>query len=336
MTSSERNCPAEPTLNELGEFLENCQTIALASHTRPDGDAIGSLLGLGQALMQIGKDVVMLNQDGATARYMFLDGADQIKVPADIQKKLQVDAFVALDTADAKRVGARVRDVIESYGTQIVIDHHVSNERYGDINYVDADSPATGQIVYELIQARGWPLTDGARDALWAAIVTDTGSFQYSNTTERTFEIGGDLVRRGVNVGDLSARIYQSYRRERLELLKELLNTMEFSCGGKVASWKIRREVIERLQIEPTDQEGLIDYLRAVNGVIVAVSFEEGPDLVRISARSKSPEVNVSAICEQFGGGGHVLAAGAASQGKIDEVAERFLQVVAKVIEDNG
>jgi len=322
-----------PTLADIGAYLETCQTVALASHTRPDGDAIGSLIGLGDALKQLGKDVTMLNLDGATERYEFLECSSEVKRSADVKSPLTVDAFVILDTADSKRVGKSVRACVESCELMIALDHHVTNERFADVNYIDDTSPATGQIVYELIREMNWPLTAASRDAIWAAIVTDTGSYQYDSVTKRTFDIAGDLVAQGVAVGDMSARIYQSYRPERLELLRELLNSMEFSFGGKAASWKIRQEVTERLGITPVDQEGLIDYLRAVEGVIVAVSFEESQDLVRISARSKSRDVDVSAICQEFGGGGHVLAAGAAVAGNIDEVAKKFLERVGKVIE---
>ncbi len=326
-------CPAEPTLRQLGSYLESCQKIALASHTRPDGDAIGSLIGLGESLRELGKDVTLLNQDGATRRYGFLAGSERVQMPSELERAVEVDAFVVLDTADAKRVGASVREKTTGYEALVVVDHHVTNERYGDIHYIDPEAPATGQIVYELIQEMGWPLSPASRDALWAAIVTDTGSFQYSNTSVRTLEIASDLLSRGLAVGDISAQIYQSYRRQRLELLRELLNTMEFSCGGKVASWKIPREVMDRLEIEPTDQEGLIDHLRAVEGVIVAVSFEESSDVIRISARSKSPKVNVAAICEEFGGGGHVLAAGAGVSGSLDAVAQKFLERIATELE---
>jgi len=320
-------------LREIGERLAQCLTIALASHVRPDGDAIGSVVALGDALRRAGKTVTILNQDGVPDRYQFLPDTASVKLPASLDGPLEVDAFIALDTSDAKRLGDSVWAAVKQE-TLIVIDHHVSNPGFGDLNYIDVESPATGQIVFDLIQEMGWELSPTARDHLWVAIVTDTGSFQYPNTTDRTLEIGAELVRLGVDVGRLSARIYQGYPYRRLQLLRELLNSMQLCCGGRVASWKMRREALDRLQIMPEDTEGLIDQLRSIDGVIAAVSFEEAtPELVRISARSKSKDVDVAALCGKFGGGGHVLAAGASVMGTVDSVAEQFLKVVCETIE---
>ncbi len=318
-------------LREIGALLDRSHRIALASHARPDGDAIGSLIGLGSALESAGKDVVMLNQDGIPDNYRFLSGTDRIRRPGDFGAALEVDVFVALDTADAKRIGDGVWKTLEAYNQLIILDHHISNERYGDLNYVDSVSPATGQIVYELIRQQGWKVTDEGRDALWTAIVTDTGSFQYSNTTSRTFEIAADLVREGVDVGNLSARIYQSYPFRRLELLGRLIESVERTPDGKIASWKLRHDNLDELGIQDQDTEGLIDHLRSIEGVLVAVSFEEvGDGTVRVSARSKSPIIDVSKVCQEFGGGGHILAAGARIPGQIDRVAKKFIQTARK------
>ncbi|MFT5468939.1 MAG: phosphoesterase RecJ-like protein [Verrucomicrobiales bacterium] len=320
-------------LREVGSRIDAAETIAVSSHTRPDGDAIGSLVALGDALTRAGKKVVMLNQDHVPYRYKFLEGVENVKRPADLDEPLEVDVFVALDTADAKRVGSKVWKAIKSRKLMILIDHHVSNERYADINYVDVNSPATGQIVYELIRQQNWPLSSVARDHLWVAIVTDTGSFQYQNTTERTLEIAADLVREGVDVGRISTRIFQDYPYRRLVLLGELLSTLDRSECGRIASWKLKKETLDRLEIRPDDTEGLIDNLRSIDGVIVAVSFEEaGDEFIRISARSKSPEADVSKICGQFGGGGHQLAAGARQEGTLEEVSERFLAAVEEAL----
>ncbi len=321
-------------LREVGRRLDEAQKIAIASHARPDGDAIGSLVALGDALTRAGKDVVMLNQDQTPERYRFLDGSGEIRQPDQLAEPLEVDAFVALDTADAKRIGDDVWKAVPTRRLTIVLDHHISNERYGDLNYVDAVSPATGQIVYELIRQQNWELSARARDNLWTAIVTDTGSFQYANTTSRTLEIAADLLREGADVAELSQRIYQNYPFRRLQLLGALIDSLERSPDGKIASWKLRRETMDSLGICSEDTEGLIDHLRAIDGVIVAAAFEEvGDGTVRVSARSKSDAADVSAVCQEFGGGGHKLAAGARIPGHIDRVARKFLQTARKQLE---
>src|SRR5947207_11103468 len=168
---------------------------------------------------------------------------------------------------------------------------------------------------------------------LFVAISTDTGSFQYPNTTARTFEIGAELLRCGVNIGRVSQLLYESYPRRRAELLRELLGTMRFNGHGKVASFSLSLKTAAELHAKSEDNEGLIDHLRAIQGVVVAVFFEELVDgKVRVSMRSKSDAADVCAICQKFGGGGHKLAAGARVPGTLPEVEERVLaEVRAKI-----
>src|SRR5207248_7575401 len=167
------------------------------------------------------------------------------------------------------------------------------------------------------------PITYPMADSLYVAISTDTGSFQYPQTTARTYEIGAELIRKGVNVGDLSQRLYESYPRRRIELLKALLNALQFSGGDRVASFALPLATANALGVKPEDNEGLIDHIRAVEGVVVAAFFEElEGGLVRGSLRSKDPKADVCKVASQFGGGGHTLAAGLRTRGTLAEVQE--------------
>ncbi len=317
------------SFEEIGRIIVVNRRFAVVSHVRPDGDAIGSILGLGDALSALGKEVTVINQDGVPESLRFLPNTDRVKTVDDLPRDFEVEVAFVLDTAMPKRVGEKVHERISGANYLINIDHHISNPGYGDLSYIDPDSPATGQIIYEMIRTLKMPLTAAARENLWAAISTDTGSFQYPNTTARTFEIGAELIRDGVNVGAISQDLYESYPLRRLELLRELLNTLKISGEGKVASWTLTREAVVRFGLQPADNEGLIDLIRAIKGVIVAVFFEEMENnRVRISCRSKSPEADVSRMCEKFNGGGHRLAAGARAEGKIQEIEEQFLQTV--------
>jgi len=180
------------------------------------------------------------------------------------------------------------------------------------------------------------PFDPAIAENLFVAISTDTGSFQYPNTTARTFEIAAELVRAGVDIGRTSQLIYENYPRRRVELLRELLKTMRFDEKGRVASFSLSLATAKQLAILPEDNEGLIDHLRAIQGVIVAIFFEELADgKVRVSMRSKNEKVNVCAICEQFGGGGHVLAAGARVRGALAEVEKKLLEAVRDVLGRN-
>jgi len=245
-----------------------------------------------------------------------------VKPPAEPQV---FDVAIVLDNAVKTRAGRCIAAVAPG-APWINIDHHITNDHYGDLAYVDEKAPATGQILFELFHQCELPLTYAMADHLFVAISTDTGSFQYPNTTARTYEIGAALLKAGVNVGDLSQKMYESYPRRRIELLREMLNGLQFSSGDRVASIALTTEVARRLGVQPEDTEGLIDTIRAVQGVTVAAFFEElGDERIRISLRSKSPKVDVSMICGQFGGGGHTLAAGARVRGTLAEVQAQAL-----------
>jgi bifunctional oligoribonuclease and PAP phosphatase NrnA len=315
---------------EIGRALREHQKFAVLSHVRPDGDALGSQLALAFSLRQLGKEVRIWNEDGMLEKYSFMPGAKLLSKPPSAPE--DVDVAIALDTAIQNRLGTTLA-AIRSAKIWINIDHHPSNPGYGDIVYVDPDAPATGQIIVDLIKNQNLPLNREIAEQLYVAISTDTGSFQYPNTTAHTFELAAELVRAGVDVGRISQQLYEDYPRRRTELLRELLATMRFDAGGRIASFSLSLNLANQLGVLPEDNEGLIDHLRAIRGVVVAAFFEELPDgKVRVSMRSKSEQVDVRAICEKFGGGGHVLAAGARVRGTLEEVKAKILEAICDVI----
>ena len=318
------------TFEQIGQALREHQTFAVLSHVRPDGDALGSQLALGLSLQQLGKNVRIWNEDGMLDKYSFLPNSNLLtKPPAGPE---DFDVAIALDTAIQNRLGTTVA-AIKSAKLWINIDHHPSNPGYGDLVHIDPNAPATGQILFELIKGQKLPITREIAENLYVAISTDTGSFQYSNTTAQTFEIAAELVRAGVDVGKVSQATYENYPRRRAELLRDLLGTMRFHATNRVASFSLSLATATKLGVLPEDNEGLIDHLRAIRGVTVAIFFEELPDgKVRVSMRSKSKQVNVCAICEKFGGGGHVLAAGARVRGSLPEVENKILEEVCDVV----
>ncbi len=315
---------------QIGQALREGVRFAILGHVRPDGDALGSQLALGLSLKQLGKDVRIWNEEGMLEKYSFLPNANLLtKPPAEPE---DVDVAIALDTAIQNRLGNSLA-AVRSAKVWINIDHHPSNPGYGDLVYIDPNSPATGQILFELIKSEKLPIDAAIAENLYVAISTDTGSFQYPNTTARTFEIAAELVRAGVDVGRVSQLTYENYPRRRVELLRDLLGTMRFDANDRVASFSLSLATAKKLGVLPEDNEGLIDHLRAIRGVIVAVFFEELADgKVRVSMRSKNEKVNVCAICEKFGGGGHVLAAGARVRGSLAEVERRILEEVRDVV----
>jgi bifunctional oligoribonuclease and PAP phosphatase NrnA len=325
---------ARSKLDEIGRVLREHERFAVLSHVRPDGDALGSQLALALSLQQLGKKVRVWNEDGMLEKYSFLPRADLLTKPPHTGE--DVDVAIALDTAIQNRLGTAFA-AVRSTGIWINIDHHLSNPGYGDLVYVDPTAPATGQIIFDLIKNQGFPFNREIAENLYAAISTDTGSFQYSKTSARTFEIAAELVCTGIDVGRLSQQLYENYPRRRVELLRELLRTMRFERGGRIASFSLTLKTAAELKVLPEDNEGLIDHLRAIRGVIVAVFFEELADgKVRVSMRSKSDAVDVCAICQQFGGGGHTLAAGARVRGTLAEVERNVLEEICDVVKPDS
>lgn len=324
--------PTSPDrLEPVIRLLAGAGSVGLVSHRRPDGDAIGSCLALGGALEAAGKRVRIVNEDPVPEALAFLRGSERVELASGIGEPIGVEVVVALDAAGEDRVGDGAWAAFRTGVPVINLDHHISNTRFGSVNYVDAASPATGQIVFELIREAGWPLPQAAAEAIYAALSTDTGSFRYPSTTGRTYRIAAELVDAGLDVGEMNRRLYENYPLRRLLLLRGLLQDMEIHAGGKVVAAKLTRRMAEEAGMETGDTEGLIDVIRSVDSVVVAVLFEELPDgRIRVSSRSKSPLADVGAVCAVFGGGGHILAAGARMAGPIDAAAERFLNEVSR------
>ena len=319
------------SLEDIAALVKEKQRFVIASHYRPDGDALGSALGLAFSLKAIGKDVTVLNRDGAPGSLAFLPGIPMIEVPME-GARYEADVFIALDTAEKDRLGDTVVPAVEAPIT-INIDHHISNPGYGDLNYIDPTAPATGQIVFQLIEIGKFPLPKESCDLLYAAISTDTGSFQYRSTTADTYRIGAALIEGGVDVAEISTKLYDSYPLRKVEVMRELLAEMKISSGGRIASWMLTRETRLRLGIKPGDTEGLVDILRGIDSVLVAAHLEEQADgAVKVSLRSKSTDEDVCKICQTLGGGGHQLAAGATVPGPPDAAHDRVLDAIAAAL----
>lgn len=321
------------TVDQIGEILRSHQSFVLLSHVRPDGDAIGSQLALGFSLMAMGKSVRLVNEDGLPENLAFLPGSDRIETPP--AEPLDVEVAIALDTATKPRLGDGALHAASKAKVWLNIDHHVSNPKYGDFNFIDSTSPATGQILYDLITQLGMPLPPETCDAIYVAVSTDTGSFQYPSTTAKTYEMAADLTRRGVNVGEINSKTYDDHPYRRLELMRALLNTLERSEDGVLAHWELRDQTRIDLALRPEDSEGLIDVIRAIRGVQLAVFFEElEGGKIRVSMRSKDKRLDVCKIALEFGGGGHALAAGIRMKGPLEEAKALVLAAIRKRIDE--
>ena len=310
--------------------IGHSKTICVAGHVRPDGDCIGSQLGLALALQSQGRKVVCWNEDRVPQKLAFLDTRDLIQPPAPGHR---FDCVIATDSASFERLG-KVGKCVQNRNLLINIDHHASNTRYGDINWISAREPSTGELIFHLLKAAGWTITPPIADCLFTAVSTDTGSFQYPTTRPSTYHVAAELVKRGADLAKICNEVYQSFPLSRVRLLKHVYNHFRLTHGDQIAYFWLRKADFTRTGADTSDSEGLIDHIRAIEPVVVACVFEElEPELTRISLRSKSDRVNVSDIAGLFGGGGHQAAAGARVPGKPLAVQRRVIAAVKKALD---
>jgi bifunctional oligoribonuclease and PAP phosphatase NrnA len=299
----------------------------VVTHENPDGDALGSLLATTIALRQLGKDVVMyLAGAGALPReyaFMPLDGLLR-ELPDDLEER----TLVAVDCAKADRMGSDTTPIDRAQRV-INIDHHHDNSRFGDVNLIVADASSTGEVLRDVFDALGVDLTPEIAEPLYIALVTDTGRFQYTNTTPKSLRLAAELVDAGADIHAVFQQVYESVEFAKLKLLARALERARVLEGGLiVVSYLVRTDFAEVGAAEPYS-EGIIDYLRAVEGAELAALIREPPrdDAERrVSLRASIDELDVSAIARSFGGGGHRQAAGFSSEASIDEITELIRQ----------
>jgi len=328
-----RTPPMKPHPKIIDRILEGMRphrVFCVTGHIRPDGDCIGSQLGLALALRDQGKSVVCWNEDAVPDKLAFLDTARLFEKP---KRGRKFDCVIATDSASFERLG-KVGGCIGARKLLINIDHHASNTRYGDINWISAHEPSTGELIFRLLKAANWPVTPAIADCLFTAVSTDTGSFQYPTTLPSSYHVAGDLVKRGANLERICDEVYQSYPLSRVRLLQHMYNHFRLVHDNKIAWFWLKRSDYVRTGAAPDDSEGLIDHIRAIAPVVVACLFEEvGPDLTRISLRSKSDKVNVNEIAREFGGGGHHAAAGARIPGPPLAAQRRVLNAIKAALD---
>lgn len=300
-------------IDRILETVADSRSVCVVGHVRPDGDCVGSQLGLTLALQGQGKKVCCWNEDKVPQKYEFLDPDHLFQQP---KPDMAFDSVIATDAASLERLGS-VAQCIGNRKHFINIDHHESNTRYADINWVSAREPSTGELIFRLLKVGNWPITRRIADCLFTAVSTDTGSFQYPSTQPGTYHVAGELVRRGANLARICDEVYQSYPLSRARLLRHVYSHFRLTHQNQIAYFWLKKADFARTGAESADSEGLIDHIRAIAPVEVACVFEEiEPELTRISLRSKNTKVNVNDIAAQFGGGGHPAAAGARIPGK--------------------
>jgi phosphoesterase RecJ-like protein len=316
---------------QIAALFRSQNSFLVLTHYRPDGDAVGSQLALVLLLKGLGKTVEAWNDDEVPAKFRFLPHSDVITRPPAEAKDF--DVVVAIDTSTWQRVGTAAQR-IRNKKHFVNIDHHVSNEKFADINWIVPEAPAAGQIAFDFIKRAGFKLTHEIATCLFAAISTDTGSFSYANTTAESLRVAAELVEAGLNVGEICRHVYESYPYARLMLLQKALAQLQLADRKRVAYTWVTTEMFEESGAKREDTEGLIDYARAIEGVVVAVLFEETLEAgkIRISLRSKHAKIDVNSVARHFGGGGHREAAGARITGEPHDIERRVLATISEAL----
>lgn len=312
------------------ELIESRSHITIFSHVRPDGDAYGSILGLGISLRALGKTVLLYNEEGMIPLYRFMPQSDTVETTPDTPPPDSL--LIAIDTATQERLGK----AFNAWGipVDIVIDHHASNPRYGQsINIIRPDLPSSASIVQELIEYAGWPLDQEVATCLYSGLSTDTGSFKYRGTTAETLLAAGRLVAAGADPAQIAMDCYQSLTPARFELARMALHTTKLEMDNRLAWLEFTPTMFQESGADPGDTEGVVERLQEIGPVEVAVAFETmSPELLRVSLRSKG-RADVSAIASSFGGGGHRAAAGIRMRGNPQQNIEKLLSKVRETLD---
>ncbi|HEY0078058.1 MAG TPA: bifunctional oligoribonuclease/PAP phosphatase NrnA [Pyrinomonadaceae bacterium] len=314
-------------LSQVVELIESKRRFGITSHVRPDGDALGSSLGLYWLLRALDKEPEVIMRDPVPHAYQKLPGADDVRVTRAVDR--QYDAVFVIECSDITRPG------LADLENQLVvnIDHHSTTSLFGTINWIDSTASAVGEMIYNLCKAIGVRPTRELAECVYTALVTDTGSFHYSNTTERTFKVASELVRAGVKPAKVSQAVYSNYPWSKIELMSRVLGTARRDTTGRVAVLRQTLEMQEETAASDEDSDGFVNYPLSC-GKVEAVAFlkESAPGVYRTSLRSKG-EVNVARIAERFGGGGHRNAAGCTMQGDWDEVESLIMSLLQEAVE---
>ena len=299
------------TLSQIAKFILESKKIGITYHVSPDGDAVGSVLALFNALKSLNKDCYIISKDTLSENLKFLKGSDEIT--GEITEPVdETDIVVVLDCGNLERVSANLK---EFTGTIVNIDHHLSNDKYGDVNYIDSNAAATAEIVFELLNLMGISfekensVIKDIGTCMYTSIVTDTGAYRHSNVTERTHKISAILKKIGVDNTFIYQSLFDNKDFSRIKLIVKALSNMQLILNGKVALLEIDKNFTADLGIDIGDTSDIISYGLQIKGVEVTLLLKEVEDGVKASLRAKS-YVDVRKIAEVFGGGGHIRASG--------------------------
>ena len=319
-------------MEKILKHIKTSRSILVASHAEPDGDCLGSLVALGLALSKLDKKITMFNPSPIPAVYRFLPGVERIVT--QIKEAEAYDLAIILDCGDIIRVGHQSA-LVDQIAVVVNIDHHVSNTGFGHIQLIDTDACATAEIVYRLINALDIPFDKAIATSIYLGILTDTGSFRFSNTNPAAFEISKAMTDIGVEPHTVAQRVFGTYSLGRIKLLNMALNSIEISGNGKLSLMTVSRSMLNSTGTSTEDIDGLINYARRIEDVKVAALIHEikngagkftNMNRYHVSLRSDNT-VDVAKIAGNFGGGGHTSAAGFQIESTLVALKEKIIEL---------
>ncbi len=313
-------------LSQVVELIEKKQKFGITTHIKPDGDGVGSSLGLCWLLRSLGKSAEVLVHGDIPVAYRSLPGAEEIRDVASVDEKY--DAVFVIECSDLERPGIKG---LENEFT-VNIDHHATSEHFGTINWIDSTASAVGEMIYNLCKAIGGKITREIAECVYMALVTDTGSFHFSNTTDRTLKVASELVKAGVKPAKVSEAVYNNYPWSRIELMRQVLDTVKRDESGQVASLRQTLKMREVAGAVDGDNNGFVNIPLTARDIVAVVYMREvGPDEYRVSLRSKG-DINVARVAEKYGGGGHRNAAGLRIEGNWDDKEKELVAAVREAV----
>ena len=317
-------------LSQVVELIENKNVFAITTHVKPDGDGVGSSLGLCWLLRSLGKEAEVIVRGEVPPAYSSLPGADEIRDVKYINGKY--DAVFVIECSDITRPGI---DGLDDQFT-VNIDHHATSEHFGTINWIDSTASAVGEMIYNLCKAIGGRITKEIAECVYMALVTDTGSFHFSNTSERTLKVASELIKAGAKPSKIGEAVYNNYPWSRIELMRQVLGTVKRDETGRIAMLRQTLAMRELADAIDGDNNGFVNIPLAAKDVKAALYMREvAPDKFRASLRSKG-DIDVAKVAEKFGGGGHKNASGLSIEGNWDEKEQEIVKALAESIENAG
>ncbi len=318
------------TLSDIASVIKKTPAWVLVGHVIPDGDCIGSLLGLYWGLRSFGKRVVMGLEDPVPPIYHYLPGSDKLTPLSSVSDVPSATIF--LDRSDEERVGEETLGQLSNRSITINIDHHATNPAYGDYNYIDSQAAATAELVYYLLKELNVVITPKIAECLFAGLVMDSGRFMYSSTRPETLEIAAELLRSGVDIEKTRIQLFESKPLEEVLLLSKALQNLNWNESGRIAWMTLSYQDVAQIGALNLHPEGIINYTRSIAGVEVGLLIREiSPGVCKIGFRSKG-RVDVASIAALLGGGGHRQAAGARQEGSLEQVTQKVVQMVEEVV----